>query len=152
LSHGVSSFTNRADEFFLSDEFRNQNIQTLANTRMGLIACLALGVTILIAIPSQVGPWSLEFLLSFSLFGIVSLGLPIALRQTNAMRHLGQFVCLIIATTALLLMWSSAGQATGSFPMLPMLPMVALIVGGRRSGLVWGSVGPSGFSSLARIC
>ncbi len=140
LRQGASSFANRADEFFLSDELRNQNIKALANTRMGLIACGALGLTILIAIPTQMGPWSLEFLLSFSLFGVVSLGLPVALRQTNAMRHLGQFVCLTIATTALLLMWSSAGQATGSFPMLPMLPMVALIVGGRRSGILWGLV------------
>jgi len=139
-NRAFADLARRVDRFFLSDDLRNQSIRGLAHTRMGVIASLALGVAILTVNATQMSIWSPGAMLGFWTLGAIVLGAPFVARQTNAIRVIGQLACLVIAICIGVVFALSAGQATGALPALLMLPMIALVVRGRRVGLAWTAV------------
>jgi PAS domain S-box-containing protein len=71
---------------------------------------------------------------------LLCLALPLLLRQRDAIRSLGHFVCAQVSSYALAVVLLSAGRATGILPVLPMIPMLALLMRGGRAVLGWGLV------------
>ena len=56
------------------------------------------------------------------------------LRQVNSIRHFGQLICRVLASTCTISLWTSSGQAVG---FLPLFPVFGLLVGGGRSAFRW---------------
>ncbi|GEM_PF-6449055 len=128
------------DEFFLSREIRGASAGELANIRMGLLLTLCTSLGTLLFMPMQFAIWAPAIAWGTTALACSVLALPFVFRQTNAMRHLGQFVCGIVAAGSCYSLAMSGGQAVGLLPFLPMLPMLGLLVGGARSALIWTCV------------
>jgi PAS domain S-box-containing protein len=105
---------------------------------MGLLFYLAGCIGTLCFLPFQFAIWSAGTSITTAAVVLVMLGLPFLLRQTRGIRILGQLVCAGLAIISATSMWMSAGQAIGILPFLPVLSVIALLVGGRNSALLWG--------------
>ncbi|MEM9177491.1 MAG: ATP-binding protein [Myxococcota bacterium] len=133
----VGRLARRIDAFFLSPELRNASAAELANVRMGLLLTLIASVAALVFMPIQFAIWPGP--IAWAAIGISSsvLALPFVVRQTPAIRHLGQIVCATIAIGSGFSAYMSAGQAMGILPALLALPILGLLVGGSRGALIW---------------
>ncbi len=136
----IADLIMRADAYFLSDALRNEGASEVANTRMGVLFCISASLGTLIFMPIQFSVWPIEIGLAATLLATATLILPFALRQTRAIRSLGQVACGILALGTTISVWMSAGQAGGGLPFLPILPMAGLLVRGGRGALLWAGV------------
>ncbi len=136
-----------ADAFFLSDETRGRTANELAYTRIGVIGCFAMGLATIAFIPWQRFNWPPSILFVMFGSGLFSIALPFLLRQREAIRVLGHFVCAYVSAYVLAVVALSGGRATGVFPVLPMIPMLALLMGGGRAVIGW-SLGAAGILGL----
>lgn len=130
----------RADAYFLSDELRNEGANEVANTRMGLLLCFFASWGTLTYLPFMFSTWPLGISVVSTLLVVGTIALPFVLRQTRAIRHLGQIVCGILAVGSIASISTSAGRAVGFLPFLPILPIAGLLVRGRRGAILWGVV------------
>ena len=129
-----------ADAYFLSDATRARSANELAYTRIGVIGCFAVGLAGIAFIPWQRFHWPTYILLALLASGLLCLALPFWLRQRDAIRSLGHFVCAQVTIYSLVVVVLSGGRATGVLPVLPMIPMLALLMRGGRAVIAWGLV------------
>ncbi len=133
-------FYEAADAYFLAESVRARSANELAYTRIGVIGCFAVGLAGLAFLPWQLYHWPAPVLLAMGTSALICLALPFLLRQRDAIRNLGHFVCAQVSIYALATVLLSAGRATGILPVLPMIPMLALLMRGGRAVLGWGLV------------
>jgi len=129
-----------ADAFFLSDALRGRTANELAYTRIGIIGCLSVGLSTIAFLPWQRLHWPPFVLTLMVVSGGAGVALPFLLRRRPAIRGLGHFVCAHVSAYALAVLVASGGRATGILPVLPMIPMFALLMRGGRAVVGWGAV------------
>ncbi|MBY0399262.1 PAS domain S-box protein [Myxococcota bacterium] len=129
-----------ADRYFLSDAIRARTANELAYARIGVIGCIAVGIAAIAIIPWQLAHWPAPVLLTMIASGLFCIAMPFLLRQRDAICHLGHFVCAQVAAYCLAIVILSGGRATGILPVLPMVPMLALLMRGGRAVVGWGLV------------
>lgn len=134
------SWIARVDRYFLSDAIRNLRATELSNVRMGLVLALIAGLGAAVLLPMLFTMWPRPAALISTAMTLIVLGMPFVLRQKDAIRHVGQLVCGVMATACAQSIWFSAGQGAGVLPFLPMLPVIGLLVAGRRGAIRWGAV------------
>jgi len=127
-----------ADAYFLSDVQRRRSANELAYTRIGILGSLAVGASTLAYLPVQRPHWPGWVLGLIGLSGALCVALPFALRRRDAIRGLGHFVCANLTVYMLAIVLASGGRATGVLPVLPMIPMFALLMRGGRAVVGWG--------------
>ncbi|MEZ4333328.1 MAG: PAS domain S-box protein [Myxococcota bacterium] len=128
-----------ADAYFLSDAVRARSANELAYARIGVIACIAMGLSAIAFIPWQTFHWPTPVLVCMLVSGLLCSALPFALRRRDGIRHLGHLACAQVTAYALAVVVLSGGRATGILPVLPMIPMLALLMRGGRAVLGWGA-------------
>ena len=129
-----------ADAYFVSDELRNQSANQVANTRMGLLFCVAASVATLLFLSFNASIWETQATLGGLVIASALFALPFVLRQTRWIRFLGHVVCGVIAAATAAATWSSAGQTVGILSLLPALIMISFLIGGRKAALYWSVV------------
>ncbi len=129
-----------ADAYFLSDATRAWSANELAYTRIGVIGCIAFGLSSIASTPWQRLHWPTYIQLWMLAASLLCLALPFLLRRRDAIRNLGHFVCAQVTAYALVVVVLSGGRGTGILPVLPMIPMLALLMRGGRAVIGWGLI------------
>jgi signal transduction histidine kinase len=75
-----------------------------------------------------------------ALLGALGLLVPLVLRFSGSLLLAGNLLAAIVAGTFATLSWITAGETLPPFFAFAVLPMVAVLVAGRTSGIVWGAL------------